>query len=188
MEKVLEKTKVEAGLKLFPEETWRRISGEIAGAFRMTAEEAEEFGRHKIARLIAALPYLAGCDDAGRTAVAHLGTYVLSGRETKHWFNATARDSASILERLWLISDFRGGDAKIIERGLKLLALNMISDYGRDVAEDATLGKYNPVAAGDFDFRKTVEDLEWSILSTSCPEMDEIISIGEMPLGFWVAG
>ncbi|HUX37493.1 MAG TPA: hypothetical protein VMV44_06275 [Rectinemataceae bacterium] len=186
MEKTLESVRTET--KLFREESWLAISDEVARAFRMTPAEAEAFRRHKIARLIASIPFLAGCANAGRTAVAHLGTYILSGRETKHWFDATARDSSSVLERLWLIADFRGGNAKIIERGLKLLALNMISDYRRDVAEDAALGKYNPIAAGDFDFRRTVEDLEWSILSTSCPEMDGIISIGEMPLGFWIAG
>jgi hypothetical protein len=188
MDKTLELAKTDVGTRLFPEETWLAISDDVARAFRMTADEEEALGRNKIARLIAALPFLAGCEDAGRTAVAHLGTYLLSARETKHWFNATAQDSASVLERLRLGAGFRGGDARIIERGLSLLALNMISDYKRDIDEDAVLGKYNPLAAGDFDFKETVEKLEWTIVTTHCPEMDAIVSIGEMPLGYWVEG
>ncbi|HUX42475.1 MAG TPA: hypothetical protein VMV83_15005 [Rectinemataceae bacterium] len=187
MDKTLESVKTELGTKLFPDATWLAISDDIALAFRMSAAEKEALGRNKIARLVASLPYLAGCEDAGRTAVAHLGTYLLSTRETKHWFDATARDSVSVLERLWLGADFRGGDEKIIRRGLNLLALNMIADYKRDIDEDAASGKYNPLAAGDFDFKETVEDLEWSIISTPCPEMDEIVSLAEIPMSFWVA-
>jgi hypothetical protein len=188
MDKTLELAGTKVGTRLFPEDTWLAIAKDLALSFRMTAAEEEGLRKNMIAKLIAALPFLAGCDDAGRTAVAHLGTYLLSVRETKHWFNATAGDSSSILERLWLGANFRGGDEKIIERGLSLLALNMISDYKRDIEEDAALGKYNPLAAGDFDFKETVEKLEWTIVTTHSPEMDEIMSIGAIPMSYWAVG
>lgn len=185
MDTRLESASTTTTTRLFPEETWLAISRDVAMAFRMGAEEEEALRANKIARLIAALPFLAACEDAARTSVAHLGTYLLSVRETKPYFNATAGDSASVSQRLWLLGDFRGGDRKIIDRGLSLLALNMISDYKRDIEEDARLGKYNPLAAGDFDYKDTVMDLELGILKTPCPEMDEIVDMIMTPMTFW---
>jgi hypothetical protein len=171
--------------KLFPESMWAEISGCVAEAFRMTVEEKERFAGGRIAKLIAAIPFLAGCEDAERTAVAHLGTYLLSTRETKRYFNARPEDGVSVLERLRLGSNFMGGDGKIIEKGLCLLALNMVSDYKRDIEEDARLGKYNPIAARAWDFESTVEELEYKIVSVTCEEMDDIAPIVEIPLDWW---
>ncbi|OHD79151.1 MAG: hypothetical protein A3J97_01255 [Spirochaetes bacterium RIFOXYC1_FULL_54_7] len=179
---------VKIGSSLFTEELWLEIADNLAAAFRMNPLEADTLRKNRMARLVAALPFLAGCEDAGRTAVAHLGTYLLSVRETKRWFCATPEDSSSIMERLRLGSSFKGGDKDILQRGMSLLALNMISDYKRDLSEDAALGKYNPLGAGDFKFEETVEELEWAIAKRPCDEMDEIITAGEMPLSYWVEG
>ena len=134
--------------RLFQDAKWDELSDLVAKAFRMSDEESQRFRGSMVAKLIAAIPFLAGCEDAERTAVAHLGTYLLSTRETKRYFNTQPGDSASPLERLRLGSRFKGGDQRIIERGLCLLALNMVSDYKRDLEEDRLLGKYNPIAAG----------------------------------------
>lgn len=182
---VLTQEKAEVRTRLFPDASWAEISASVAEAFRMDAKERAWFAGGRIARLIAAIPFLAGCEEPERTAVAHLGTYLLSTRETKAYFNASSGDDSSALERIALISSFKGGDARIIEKGLCLLALNMVSDYKRDIEEDARLGKYNPIAAGAWDFESTVVDLEYKIVSVSCEEMDEIAPIGAIPLGFW---
>ena len=173
------------GTRLFSESRWAEISDRLSEAFRMTAEEKEWFCEGRIAKLIAAIPFLAGCEDAERTAVAHLGTYLLSTRETKRYFNAQPEDKASVLERLRLGSNFKGGDARIIEKGLCLLALNMVSDYHRDLDEDARLGKYNPIAAGAWDYKTVVADLEYRIVCVDCQEMDELAPIGAIPMSFW---
>jgi hypothetical protein len=171
--------------KLFPEAAWAEISGRVGDAFRMTEAEKKSFAEGRIARLIAAIPFLAGCEEAERTAAAHLGTYLLSLRETKSYFNASAGDGLTVLERLRLISNFKGGDARIIERGLCLLALNMVSDYQRDIEEDAALGKYNPISAGAWDYKDTVIDLKYRIMSVECEEMEELSPIDMVPMSFW---
>ena len=171
--------------RLFPESKWREISERVAEAFRMTPDERERLSLGRIAKLIAAIPFLAGCADAERTAVAHLGTYLLSTRETKCYFNARSEDGISVLERLRLGSNFKDGDAHIIEKGLCLLALNMVSDYKRDIEEDERLGKYNPIAAGALNFEDAVVDLEYKVVSVVCEEMDELAPMDEIPLGFW---
>jgi hypothetical protein len=173
------------GTTLFPESLWMEISNRVALAFRMTEAEAEAFRSHRIAKLIAALPFLAGCEDAERTAVAHLGSYLLSIRETKAYFNARPADDASPLERLRLGTYFKGGDQRIIERGLCLLALDMVFDYQRDIEEDRRLGKYNPVASGAWDFKDTVANLEYKVISVACPAMDEILPIEITPMAYW---
>jgi hypothetical protein len=170
---------------LFPEAQWAEISDRVAQAFRMTAEERARFSEGRVAKLIAAIPFLAGCEDAERTAVAHLGTYLLSIKETKPYFNARPEDRVSPLERLRLGSNFKGGDQRIIQRGLCLLTLNMVSDYKRDIEEDERLGKYNPIAAGAWDFEDTVADLQYKVISVDCEEMDKIVSIDAIPLSFW---
>jgi hypothetical protein len=182
---VVQQSAVTSRTKAFPESTWAEISDRVALAFRMTEEEKRSFAEGRIARLIAAIPFLAGCEEAERTAVAHLGTYLLSIKETKSCFNAQPGDGVSALERLRLISGFKGGDARIIERGLCLLALNMVSDYKRDIEEDAALGKYNPIAAGDWDYKDTVVDLEYRIISIECEEMEEIAPMVSIPMSYW---
>ena len=179
--------KAQLGTTLFSQALWDELSGRVARAFRMTEAEETWLRDGKIARLIAALPFLAGCEDAERTAVAHLGTYLLSTRETKTYFTAQPGDNQSVLERLRLGSNFKGGDARIIERGLCLLALNMVADYKRDIEEDARLGKYNPIAAGAWDFEATVADLEYRIISIPCEEMEKLLPLVAVPMGYWGA-
>ena len=171
--------------QLFTEAKWSEISDAVSKAFRMNAEEREAFAEKRVAKLIAAIPFLAECEDAERTAVAHLGSYLLSVRATKRYFNARPDDSESITERLRLISNFKGGDQRIIERGTNLLALNMVSDYRRDAEEDVFLRKYNPVSEGDFDYESTIGELKKRIEEVPCSEMDEIMSPSFALLDFW---
>jgi hypothetical protein len=136
------------------ETAWPEIAESIGKAFNMDAEEQEELRDKRVARLIAAIPFLAGCEQPARTAVAHVGTYLLSIRNTKPFFNADATDDIHILERLRLIMNFRDGDKKIIDKGMSLLALCMIDDYK--------------------DYESTRADLVARIEAIDCPQMDEI--------------
>lgn len=171
--------------RLFPETTWEGIFEPVARAFRMSDEEKALFHDSPIARLLAATPFLARCEDAERTACVHLGAYFLSIREPKPFFNARPDESGTVFDRLRLLADFKGGDARVIDKGLCLLALNMVCDYQRDVEEDRAKGKYNPVGAGAWDYKEIVADLEYRIMTVECPEMDKIASITEMPMAWW---
>ena len=139
----------------------------------------------RIAKLIGALPFLAGCEQPERTAVTHLSTYLLSIKETKPFFNADPSDDIDILERLRLIMNFRGGDPNIIDKGMSLLALSMLDDYKRDIHIDETFGKYNPVGAGSFDYESTREKLLSRIDTVACPQMDEILNSDMGGESYW---
>lgn len=170
------------------EKQWAEISDEIAQAFRMSEEQASFLRKKSIARLIAAIPFAAGCEHPARTAVAHLGTYLLSVRETKHFFNATPADDGSIFDRLALISCFSGGDQRVIRKGMSLLALNMLNDYRRDQEVDRCVGKYNPVAAGAFDYESERIALQKNVDDVESPLLDAVVSKsgdGSGTEGYW---
>lgn len=167
------------------ETKWSAISDSLAEAFRMTDSERTWLKNKPVAQLIAAIPLMAGCQDAERTAVAHLGTYLLSIKETKTFFNANASDDADIFERLRLGSTFVGGDKGVIDKGMSMLALCMVIDYARDGELDRKLGKHNPVSTGAFDYVTIRRDLEQRIAAVECPEMEGIVRNPETQDGWW---
>ncbi len=166
---------------------WDYIAGSVANAFRMSEEEYNLFKNKSLAKLIASIPYLAGCEDPERTAVVHLGTYLLSTR-IKPVANCKPSDDEGIFKRLELMSNFIGGDKAIIEKGMSLIALNMIADYARDIEVDRMTGKYNPVDSGAIDYEAERKRLESVITSVECKEMDDIMSLDEAIETYWEAG
>ena len=167
------------------EATWSGIADSLADAFRMQPHEREWFINKPVARLIAAIPLMAGCHDAERTAVAHLGTYLLSIKSTKPYFNATSADDTDIFERLRLGMNFVGGDQTVIDKGMSMIALCMVIDYAQDTAEDNMRGKHNPVESGAFDYATIREDLERRIAAVDCPEMEMILRDFDTKDGWW---
>ncbi len=163
---------------------WDHIAGLVASAFRMSEEEYQWFKNKNLAKLIAAIPFLAGCEDPERTAVVHLGTYILSIR-AKSVANCKPSDDEGIFRRLELMNNFIGGDKAVIEKGMSLIALNMIADYARDIEVDRMTGKYNPVDSGAFDYDAERERLESVITSVECREMDEILSLDDAVETYW---
>lgn len=175
---------VESRVALF-EQRWPELSEAVGHAFRMEPAEREWLRAKPVARLVAALPFIAGCKQPERTAAAHLGTYLLSIREAKPYFNATEEDDADIMDRLRLGMSFNGGDQAIIDKGMALLALNMVDDYERDVQIDAAMGKYNPVASGAFDAERVRTELRSRINAVEIPGLSTVLGKGEDIMGTW---
>lgn len=161
------------------------VLGSVAESFRMDKEERQRFVSAPIARLIGSLPFLAGCTRAERTAIEHLGTYVLSVRETRAAFYAAPDDDASVYDRLAPIMRFDGGDPDILRRGMAILALNMVNDYGRDVDLDRMLGKHNPIGSGAWNLDSLRSELQSTIDSIDCEEMDRVVASGAGTNNFW---
>ena len=176
------KSQIDSGTNDFQ---WDQIVDMVAGAFRFTKEETERFRSREIPKLIAAIPFLAGCKDPLRTAISHLGTYILSVRlpevaETK------PSDDEYLFRRLETINHFIGGDNEIIQRGMNLIALCMIYDYERDIEEDRQLNKYNPISSGSLDFEEQKCDLIRQIESVPCDAMDIILPWRRTQRRFWL--
>ena len=182
-------TKTEQGLKLSQNNPffgkWDTIVDTVAAAFNLKADDTKKLKNNKIPQLIAAIPFIAGCDDPERTAISHLGTYLLTVR-TEKIFDHRPSDDTDLLRRLRMINNHVGGNKKLIKRGLNMILLNMLSDYQRDQEIDQKAGKYNPISAGKINFDKEKQKLENQINNVRSPYMDEILTVAEVPDTFWV--
>lgn len=154
---------------------WKEVIQTTAKAFSLSAEQTQALLGKDIANLIAALPFIAGCGHPGRTACAHVGTYLLSFKAGAY-FNADAGDNLGIYDRLSLVYGFQGGNPGLIRKGMALLALNMLADYKRDQASDAQKGKYNPLNAGAFVYETEKAKLEADIDAVVSPDIDAILT------------
>lgn len=151
-------------IKSFTDESWNRLSGIVASACSMSPEAAGRLKANVTARLVAALPFLAGCRESERTALAHLAVFVLAESEpARRIFDHKKEDDYDVLARLAPIGGFEGGDPRILNQGMKALAVLLIEGYKRDIASDKAKGWYNPVGAGTWDADKQVAVLRASI-------------------------
>jgi len=169
----------------FTQEQWYSIATQISAAFRMNEVESDKFRNRKIAQLIAAIPFLSGSKNPERTALSHLATYLLAATTARTIFDHAFHDDHDIMARLETISHFEDGDRSIIDRGMRLLALNMVCGYVRDLAKDEASGEYNPVLSGAWDADVLIEHLKKEIEAVPCERMDNVITIPETIFGFW---
>lgn len=165
---------------------WDSILDMVSLAFSLSAEEKKRVKATKMAQLIAAIPFIAGCEDAERTAISHIGTYILTVR-TEKVFDHQPSDDKDLFRRLQMINNHIGGNKKLIKRGLNLIVLNMIQNYKNDAIKDKEAGKYNPISAGKWNYEKTRDKLLKQIKSVESPFMDEIVSPEEELQGWWLA-
>jgi hypothetical protein len=176
-----------AGTKRFPDETWKEIVSIIASCFVMDGARAARILNNPTAKLIAAIPFLAGCREPERSSLAHLATFVLSGSEAgEKVFDHKAEDNYDVLARLATIAHFEGGDPAIINKGMKLLATMMIEGYARDLASDKAKGLYNPINDGKWNAEEKLSSLASAAAAVEDAEMDEIV--GSAKHDWWMRG
>lgn len=171
----------------FTSSDWLTLTTSIAESLRLTEDESRRLFESKTARLIGALPFLAGCDQAERTAISHLAVYRLSLEGATRWtFDHTPEDDVDVMRRLACIASFQGGDPSVLGRGMRLLALQMVCGYARDQAKDTVTGEYNPLLSGVWDARSLVDGLVAEILDRPCPEMDGIMTVHDAQNYWWI--
>lgn len=105
------------------------------------------------------LPFIAGCKKPEPTALNHLSAYLIAAKGAKKEFFHSIENDENILNRLQCINHFMGGNKRVLEKGMKLLALVMIHDYKKDVLKDKKRGKYNPVGEGVWNYSTLVREL-----------------------------
>ncbi|HOX32479.1 MAG TPA: hypothetical protein PLB91_09110 [Spirochaetales bacterium] len=171
----------------FTHATWKRLSATMASGFAMDRSRAEAFAGNPTAKLIGALPFLAGCRAPERCALAHLAVFVLGGASgpARELFDHAESDDYDVLARLSSIASFDGGDPALIARGMKLLAIVMIAGYKKDLAADRAAGRYNPLGAGAWDAEALLRSLRSQVEAIPAPEMDEILGLDAALRGYW---
>jgi len=170
----------------FDQAVWAELASTIENAFCLDAAASSRLEGNNTARLVAALPYLADCEEPRRTALAHLGIFVLANTKAARGdFDHKPADDANPLHRLAPIADFQGGDSRVIERGMKLLALVMLNGYERDISKDAAAGEYNPVGAKTWDASALRTRFTAELRAAACPQMDAVMTLESALRVFW---
>ena len=167
-------------------EQWENVLSRAAAVFNFGIEEKEEFKNSRMAKLIAATPFLAGCNKAAETSFSHLSIYIMSLDESaKDIYFHKPEDNEDIYSRLFPISNFFGGNRKIIQCCMDLMALCMLSNYKKDAAEDKTIGKYNPIDIGKWDYEFMSKQLIGSIQKTITSDISTVYTVEDAVRGFW---
>lgn len=169
---------------MFDNSIWETITRHVAEAMRLSVGELDTLQDISTAKLIAALPYIVECRDPDRVATQHLTTYLLAER-VQIIFDHREGDDRDVFDRLERISHFPGGNAKLIRRGMNLLALIMISGYIKSAETDRRDSVYNPVASGAWAPEAIQSRLVKDIRGVASPEMDAIIDVEQAIRGAW---
>jgi hypothetical protein len=154
---------------------WETLYASVAETFRFTSQERTAFAHNRTARLIAAIPFAAGCEEPERTALAHVAVYVTELRGGKRIGDHTPADNASPFTRLRLLSSFKGGNPDIIRHGMTQLALVMLAGYERTREEDQRRGVYNPLNDGSWDAEAMRLNLNRDLQACPCAVLDDIL-------------
>ena len=99
---------------------WLVFADAVSRALRMDTEETLALAKSKTGQSISSIPFLAGCEQPERTALAHVTVSVLASRSlAREVFDHRPSDDQSVLDRLATISHFEGADPFVITRGMK---------------------------------------------------------------------
>ena len=165
---------------------WETVSSRARALLDFGVVEAEWLETSRIARFIAAVPFLAGCSKALETSFSHLLVYLASlDDSTKEIFYHKSEDDGDLYSRLQPLLGFHGGNGENLLCCRDLLALCMVSNYRKDAEEDWTLGKYNPLNTGVWDGLSLVGELSESIEKRITPEIAEFYTIEDALRGYW---
>jgi hypothetical protein len=164
---------------------WKLLCKSVAETFRFTSQEETAFAGNRTARLIAAIPFAAGCDEAERTALAHLAVYMTELRGGRLIGDHTPADNASPFTRLRLLSSFKGGSQSIIRHGMTQLALVMLAGYEHSREEDLCRKAYNPLNDGSWDAAAMRLKLSGELRACPCAALDDIMSLEGGGLPVW---
>jgi hypothetical protein len=183
--KTIESTTINRDIR-FTQRIWEDLVNNVATIVHLSPAQQVRFHESRTARLIGALPWLAGCRNPDRIALSHLMVYWLSvAPATNRIFDHRLSDNGQVLDRLRPIMNFEGGDNAILTRGMKLLALQMVCGYCRDLAKDAASGEYNPLLDRTWPGKELIESLVLDIQSVQCPDMDLIMTIEDAKNQWW---
>ena len=137
-------------LSLIPE--WTYFVNEISKVFKFSDDEIKWFKNCKTAKLIYSIPFVAGCIEPERTAIAHLCIYIAEIKGFEQYFSHQPSDDNDLYNRLAFISTFEGGNRDVIEEGMDLLALIMLEGYHNSEYKDKINHQYNPLVSGKWNY------------------------------------
>jgi len=141
----------------FLDKDWNDVVDHLKDA--LPGDEAAKLAANPTAKLVAAIPYLAGSEDPDRFAVSNLLTLWGAGRAVR-LFGHRADDDADPFRRLATFHVGSQADPLVVDYGLTLLALVSLRDHVADRPADQRRGRANPVASGAWRAAELEESLQ----------------------------
>ena len=129
------------------------LFNELKDVFNLSEAEFNKIQNSAAAKIIATLPFAAGCSEPERTAIAHLSLYMAEIRGFQKYYAHLPSDDSSVYKRLNFISRFDDGNREVIEYGMDLLALIMIEGYHKSENSDKKNNIYNPFVSKAWNYR-----------------------------------
>lgn len=167
-------------------EQWELVSSRVRAILNYGIAQTKWLQESRIARFIAAVPFLAKCEKATETSFTHLLIYLVTlDGSVKELFFHQPEDDRNLYARLYPILNFSGGNEETLLCCKNLMALCMVSNYVRDAESDRIMGEYNPLNAGTWDAPSLIRELEESIKASSTPEIAEFYTVDEALRGYW---
>ena len=168
------------------EKQWENILSRAGAVFNFGIEKKELVKNSRMARFIAAAPFLAGCKKATETSFSHLVIYLMSLDESaKDIYFHKPEDDEDIYSRLFPISSFSCGNREIIQCCMDLTALCMLANFKKDLEEDEAIGKYNPINDWNWDYETMSKKLIQNIDRSITPEISLIYTKEDAIKGLW---
>ncbi len=165
---------------------WAEYVDTAAATFRATDDEKNRLAGSMVARFVALLPSIAGCEEAGKSGFMNLCLYIIERTGGKSYFLHDRDDDAHVLHRLDPFKrNMAGGDRKIVDSGMARLALVMLADYKMDMAADQAAEKYNPLVEGTWNFDEMKKELETTAAMTDSPELDSALPVDTALRSWW---
>lgn len=132
----------------FTEEQWQELQTYVIKSTSLNNQEQELLSQSLVAKILGAIPYLAGCDNPDQLAVLEVSLYIVAMRN-KELFSH--REKQTIRERIntGFLSPLREGDPNIVDFGLTLLELISLNDHKSDLTSDLLNEHSNPLTDGN---------------------------------------
>ncbi len=157
------------------EENLHEVFDSATELLHLSALEKSKITMSGVALFIAAMPFVAGCNDAKEKSLTHLSIYVNKIRTLENARDYVPEAASSVYEDLAILSSFEGGDENIVNHGMLILALIMLESYKDRTFSDLERGVENPLNNGTWDYYILKASLLDDIKGFSCPELDSLV-------------
>lgn len=145
----------------FAEQDWKNVVNHLTDVL---GDAGKAYQDKQVAKLVAAIPYLAGADDPDRQAVSNL-LILHAATKARKLFDHRESDNADLQRRIAAFEFGPKADPKVVQYGKNLLTLIMLSDHEKDLEADKKAGKYNPLAAGVWNASAQKKQVEAALAS-----------------------
>jgi len=164
-------------------ENYRVVVEKVSKLLKLNLIQSTELLNIPVAKLVGLSPFICGCSDPWRYAVANVVLFWIGGHEEVFKALPDDYDDYEHLDkRFWLLVNFPDGDKEKELHIRKLLALTSLCDMEHDVDIDEGFNPYKETISKVEGFKERVMT---EVLSNDHVDIEKVYPIEEALRGFW---